>query len=194
MVENWIPILVHFYCREFMDTRKSNQFKLPFKELRSSYDNVSNWKEHFLLCAKAVDLKHSETSNVINVRTIPILENIIAVANKRQDKWGGSVLGRLESCTDLVVVEAIYHSQCMTKFRLKRSSRRKRGKTVEVQLCENCKSVCVWLEKEENCDLHTFKESQEKMKEKCNREVYSSFYMKKNVEEQYSDHVYRPTR
>ena len=32
------------------------------------------------------------------------------------------------------------------------------------------------------------------MKEKCNREVYSSFYMKKNVEEQYSDHVYRPTR
>lgn len=73
--------------------------------------------------------RNTQTSNVINVRTIPILENIITVANKRQDKWGDSVLGRLESCTDLVVVEAIYHSQCMTKFRLKRSSRRKRGKT-----------------------------------------------------------------
>ena len=55
-----------------------------------------------------------------------MLENMIPIANERQDKWGDSVLGRFENCHDLVAVEAIYHSNCMTKFRFKRSSKRKR--------------------------------------------------------------------
>ena len=37
----------------------------------------------------------------------------------------------------------------MTKFRLKRSIKRKRGKLVEVKMLESFESVCAWLEKEE---------------------------------------------
>lgn len=50
----------------------------------------------------------------------------------------------------------------MTKFRLKRSIKRKRGKLVEVKMLESFESVCAWLEKEGDCD---FKKMHEKMKE-----------------------------
>ena len=106
MVDNEIQILVYFGCRrKFRETRKSGQSKLPSEMLRSSYDNVLSWKEHCFLCEKAVDLKHSEKSNITNVRAIPILQNMKAIANEREDKWHDLVLGRLKCCNDLVVVE-----------------------------------------------------------------------------------------
>ena len=110
MIENRIQLLVDFDSQiKFTDTRKRSQSKLPSKKLRSFYDNVFNWKKHCFLCENAVDLKYSKNSNVINVRAIPILENMKAIANERQDKWGDSLLGRLESCNYLVAKETMHH-------------------------------------------------------------------------------------
>ena len=72
----------------------------------------------------------------------------------------------------LVAVETIYHRNCMTKFRLKSSTKKIRGKPVNVELLESFESVCAWLEKYGDCDLHTVQELQEKIKQKRNGEVY----------------------
>ena len=63
----------------------------------------------------------------------------------------------------------------MTKFRLSRSTKRKRGKAVDVKLLEGFESVSL-LEKERNCDFQTIKELQKRMKEKSNGEVYLSVW------------------
>ena len=85
------------------------------------------------------------------------------------------MLGKLESCNDLVAAVAICHRNCMTKFRLARSTKRKRGKAVDVKLLEGFESVSL-LEKERNCDFQTIKELQKRMKEKSNGEVYLSVW------------------
>ena len=96
MVENGCKILVHFDCRrKFTDTRKKGQSRLPSKKLRSSYDNVFNWKEHCFLCEKTVDVHHSEKNSIVNVRTLPLRDNLIACAKERDDGWGNLVLGTL---------------------------------------------------------------------------------------------------
>lgn len=190
MVENGCQILVHFDCRrKFTDTRKKGQSKLLSKKLRSSYD-VFNWKEHCFLCEKVVDLRHSEKRSIFNVRTLPLRDNLIACAKEREDGWGDLVLGRLESCNDLVAEEAVYHSACMTKFRLKKSTEKKKGKPVDQALLESFESVCEWLEKKGDCELHTIKELQDRMKDSSKTEAYSAVYMKKKLKERYNSHVY----
>ena len=82
------------------------------------------------------------------------------------------MLGKLESCNDLVAAVAICRRNCMTKFRLARSTKRKRGKAVDVKLLEGFESISL-LEKERNCD---FKELQKRMKEKSDGEVYLSLW------------------
>ena len=52
------------------------------------------------------------------VRSLPIKAPMIECARKRNDNWGNEVLGGLENCNNLVIVEAIYHSICLAKFKL----------------------------------------------------------------------------
>ena len=54
-------------------------------------------------------------------------DNLVVCAKERNDDWGKSLLGRLESCNDLAAEEALYHATCMTKFRLTRSSDNSKG-------------------------------------------------------------------
>ena len=63
--------------------------------------------------------------------TLPLRDNLVVSAKERNGDWAKSVLGRLESCNDLVAEEAVYHATCMTKFRLTRSS-------------DNSKKVNLW--------------------------------------------------
>ena len=47
-----------------------------------------------------------------------------------------------------------------------------------------------WLETEGDCDLHTLKELQQKIKDINGKDSYSSVYLKKKLKERYNDHVY----
>ena len=162
MVDNGQTILVHFDCRrKFTDTRNKSHLKLSAKKLRSSTDNSFNWKEHCFFCEKQADFKHYKRESVNKVMTLPLRESLIACAIERDDEWGNEVLGRLGTCNDLVAEEAVYHSVCMTKFRLKRKSEKQRGKPVDNILSDSFIRVCEWLEKEGDCELHTIKEIQE---------------------------------
>ena len=57
-------------------------------------------------------------------------------------------------------------------------------------LLESFESVCEWLEMEGDCELHTIKELQDRMKDKSKTEAYSAVYMKKKLKERYNNHVY----
>ena len=48
-------------------------------------------------------------------------------------------------------------------------------------LLEGFESVCEWLEKEGDCELHTIKELQGRMKDSSKTEAYSAVYMKKKL-------------
>ena len=124
--------------------------------------------------------------------TLHLRENLICCARERDDEWGKTVLGRLKSCNDLVAEEAIYHFACMTKFRLKRSSNKQRGKPVDKSLHESFNSVCEWLEREGDCELHTIAEIQDRMRGECDGQyaAYSPEYTKKKLKERYKDTMY----
>ena len=47
-----------------------------------------------------------------------------------------------------------------------------------------------WLETQGDCDLHTLKELQQKIKDINGKDSYSSVYLKKKLKERYNDHVY----
>ena len=110
----WFILIV----REKLQTpEKKSQSNQPSKKLRSSFDNAFNWKQHCFICAKPADTRHTNKSNIIKVMTLPLRDNLVVCANERNGDWAKSVLGRLESCNDLVAEEALYHATCMTKFR-----------------------------------------------------------------------------
>jgi len=50
--------------------------------------------------------------------TMTTRNNIIEKCDDRKDKWASEVKGRLESFTDLVAPEAVYHHQCSLNFRI----------------------------------------------------------------------------
>ena len=105
--------------------------------------------------------------------TLPLRDNLVVCANERNGDWAKSVLGRLESCNDLVAEEAVYHATCITKFRLTRSSDNSKGKPMDKVLLESFENVYVWLETEGGCDLRTLKELQQKMKDINGKDSYS---------------------
>ena len=51
--------------------------------------------------------------------------------------------------------------------------------TMDKVLLESFENVCEWLETEGDCDLHTLKELQQKMKDINGKDSYSSVYLKK---------------
>ena len=77
-------ILVQFDCRKkFTDTRKKSQSNQPSKNLRSSVDNAFNWKQHCLICAKAVDTRHTNKFNIIKVMNLPLRDNLVVCAKEK---------------------------------------------------------------------------------------------------------------
>lgn len=120
-------VLVHGKCRrDFTDAKRvipRAPSPIPSeptaKRLRS--DSLPfNWKGHCMLCGKsaAIDNRHPERSQVCPVRTLPVRMRILEQCTKRADPWALEVQGRLESCIDLVAMEASYHNNCFSRFML----------------------------------------------------------------------------
>jgi uncharacterized protein YlaI len=110
-------VLVHVKCRrDFTDAKrmicsKASPSEPTAKRLRC--DSLPfNWKEDCMLCGRsaAIDSRHPERSQICSVRTLPIRTTLLEHCAKRGDPWASEVQGRLESCIDLVAMEAIYHT------------------------------------------------------------------------------------
>ena len=85
------------------------------KTLRSC-ESPFDFKKDCLFCGEeasmTVKLGSKRRTSVTNVETIEFLENILKRATERNDEFGQTVSTRVQSCIDLIAVEAIYHREC----------------------------------------------------------------------------------
>ena len=185
-------IFVHHHCRRrFTDKRKRSSRTVPSKRLRSSVETSFSWKLHCFLCGQNAESKRKDRDRVKKVMTIPVHNNVMEHARSRGDKWGETVLGRLENCTDLVAEEAIYHSSCMVKFRLKKETFNKKGRPIDANMIGGFNKVCNWLEENGDCELYTLKEVHQKMTELNEQEAsYSEKILKQKLKDRYKEHIY----
>ena len=133
-------VLVHHDCRRrCTDTRKKSLGELPRKKLRLSLEERFNWKIQCFLCEKRAEKKHS---SVCDVTTLPLRETLIDRCKERNDEWGNVLLGKLQSCNDLVAEEAVYHSSCMINFRLYVQTENARGRPTDTTMLDVFYRTC----------------------------------------------------
>src|SRR6218665_1253048 len=124
---------------------------------------------------------------------------------KKNDPLAIEVLGRLESCCDLVAAEAFYHRACYQAFVLKpipcalgsenaanaSSSNVRFGRPVDPEMSLAFEKLCSWLEVSDD-ELYTLDELQNKMGTLSNspESVYSCKQLKRKLENKYGDHIF----
>ena len=85
------------------------------KTLRSC-ESPFDFRKDCLFCGDEasmnVKLCSKRRTSVTNVETIEFRENILKRATERNDEFGQTVSTRVQSCIDLIAVEAIYHREC----------------------------------------------------------------------------------
>ena len=123
--------------------------------------------------------------------TLPLRETLIDRCKERNGEWGNVVLGKLQSCNDLVAEEAVYHSSCMTNFRLYVQTENARGRPTDTTMLDVFYRTCEWLENVADSDLYTINEFLVKMRELNNGEdvTYSVRTVKKKLQEYYENHI-----
>ena len=136
-------VKVHHSCRQkFTDKRKMSSKQIPTKRLLSSLKVRFDFKVSCFLCSKSIDFcnKHSYSEVMI----LQLRESLIERGDERNDDWGKDIKCRLELCNDLVAEEEKYHTNCMTKFRLKDGTDKRRGCPEDVQMVKGFERVCVF--------------------------------------------------
>ncbi len=87
------------------------------KMIRSKF--TFNFEENCFYCGSKICErdKTRQTYKISQSETISTRKNILKKCNERNDHWAHVVKGRLESVSDLVAAEAIYHKVCNLHFR-----------------------------------------------------------------------------
>ena len=100
-------IVVHVACRKRFTDPRYIEHEVPSKKLRSSIDNVYDWRNDCFLCDKPCDKRRGK---YIDVMTLVLRAIVMECARKRTDDWGKKIYARLEGCIDLVAEEAVYRA------------------------------------------------------------------------------------
>jgi len=105
------------------------------------------------LCGQSAqfDSKHPHSNKISHVETLEIRASILQCCAKRCDTWGMEVQSHLNTCNDLVAVEAVYHKACYAAFSVMQSTPSKQsnsatpgGKVSEAKF-ETFETLCSWL-------------------------------------------------
>jgi len=192
-------VLVHNHCRRnYVNKRKLISYEqknkgkenketedVQPKQLRSSIP-LFDWKTHCFFCTKEC----SECRQKLRyAATLELRENVLRECMKRNDTWGLSVQGRLETCCDLVAEEAVYHVDChRTFFRI--SSCTSPGRPNDLLKKETFEKLCSWLELND-FELISLKDLCSKAHEFASDSsfVYSEPYLKQKLIERYGNHI-----
>ena len=104
------PLIVHQDCRRSYTSKR--RYELKEKQLLDEHHSSESsrktlrstsmsfrWKEDCLFCSKPVhyDPFHPQRSNSSSARTLELKENVVRMADSRNDEWGLMVRGRLQS-------------------------------------------------------------------------------------------------
>ena len=116
---------------------------------------------------------------------------MIQCAKERNDDWGQAVLARLETCNDLVAAETVYHSSCMTNFKLSKGENSgTKGRPTNVSMTEAFENVCNWLENSAECEVHAIQELYDKMVEDSGGVAYTLKSFREKLKDRYKEHFY----
>jgi len=200
-------VVVHVACRKkFTDKRRvcnlaantgACKKTCTSKKLRSSAPSF-NWKQHCFLCGEPAvfDKKHREKwAELRQVKSLEIRDNVLVTCGNRLDSWGLEVRCRLEMCSDLHAVDAVYHVRCHRNFSNLQFCRDSdvsgggiTGRPVDEQLMFAFDKTCDWLESNVD-DMYTVRQIYEVMIEfAINKEkVYSMQYFQQKLQERYGD-------
>ena len=190
--ESGRAIKVHNSCRrKYTRKRKIEEpSTVTSKRTRSSLD-CFDWKSNCFLCTKYCNIRNFARDKIRQVRTLELRNTFMQYARQRNDKWGNEVLGLLESCIDLVAVEAIYHLSCSTKFRYS-SYKTTKGRPVAECKVEAYEKFCEWFkqELESNCEIYTIHELYSKMLEQASGEVYCVKTFRDKIKKCFNNQLY----
>ena len=203
------PINAHVSCRKRytnkrhleQETSQNAAEDTRSKCLRSV--NIFNWKQDCFLCgALSRDMHNSGRKDTSAVETLELKSTVLQVCEERNDSWATEVKGRLNTCSDLVAEEAIYHRDCLASFcmlRVRQSeanlasvgSSCASGRNEDAELRDAFNNMCLFLDSTGDelytlCDLTDMMKNMSESKEK----TYSERHMKRKLEEFYGDHIF----
>ena len=194
-----IQVFVHKECRrDFTNPRRHSSFNNPAteeelppaKKLRSSMPPF-DWKVNCMLCGSVAknDPRHPERDKVCHVTTLPMRSKLLECCDKRNDTWASEVKNRLCGCIDLVAAEAVYHSNCYSRFVLPYTTSRIVGRPQDKKMSNCFDMLCQWLES--NPDTYTLTELHAKMIELSDDSaVYSVKWLKQKFHEHYEGSIF----
>ena len=197
-------VLVHRECRRtFIDNKRSKRSSdeketcSPKKHNLRSAREPFQWRENCFFCNNEVkdDRRHPERVDSRIVRTLPFRDELLAKCHQREDTWGKEVHLRLESCIDLFLAEAVYHTSCYSRFCCNKdlaspkADSKAAGRPESQCMFDNFNALCKWLERE--AELHTIRELHSKMIEiSGSDDVYSVKRLKQKLHDRYKDFVF----
>ena len=146
------------------------------------------------LCGLEAD---KNSPSVRNASTLPLREKMLENAQERgpDDDWALEVIGRLETCCDLVAEElAVYHSVCYLRFTSQMSKFNEgllRGRPEDLAMSLHFDKLCEWLETNCETELLSLSEVHLRLQEVANgQEVYSIKHLKRKLQERYGEHIF----
>ena len=118
-----LKIDLHVVCRKRftdlrkIDTEEKDNTEPPTKKTRST-SKPFVWRTDCFFCGFVCVDKHE---SVCNVSTLDLRSRILdACDDSAADRDLAEIRFRVQNCIDLVAVDAIYHTECMTRFFLTR--------------------------------------------------------------------------
>ena len=170
----------------------------PTKKLRSSTPGF-DWKEHCFLCGQHlnIDARHPDRSYVRRAQTLEMHRSVMTKCLERNDQWALEVRSRLETCSDLLAVEAQYHKGCHRDFFKELLRCQDATTSYEARSAVSSKhaimkaafdKTCDWLEHSAD-ELFTVPELHAKMVEIAGgvEKSYSAKYFQYLLQERYGD-------
>ena len=204
-------VKVHVTCRRdytnqkrissVSDDASELKHEVPIKKLRSSCDSF-NWKTDCFYCGMPAisDSRHPDRVARSVASTLPLRTHVLEMCDERNDYWADQVRRRIESCIDLVAVEAVYHRSCCRTFNRvrQRTSHANQlppslpaGRPEDETKKEAFLQLCDWLESRTDGYLHSVEELHQQMLQsgKNEDEVYSVKNLKRQLMKHYGDHL-----
>ena len=116
-----------------------------------------DWKAICFICSKqaTIDIRHQDRNEIQEVRTFQICANVIHKCYQRNDEFGRSVQGILQTCIDLVAEEAVYQRTCYQKFLSNEGESNPVWRPLNADSNNAFNKLCLWLESEVGTDLLT---------------------------------------
>ena len=184
--------LVHKSC-QVKFCKKAKSFQMPSinlekKTLRSKYS--FEWKKNCFLCGLSI----TKSGKMWEVSTLEIKNKIEEICNMRNDNWTSEILGRINSCADLLAVEARYHVKCYLYLcrgsvqpGIELNNTNQRNLNVEGRKCFH--NVCHKIEK--HSGLYSLEDFQNKMSLLIDKEyVYSTKQIHHLLQEKYGSEMF----